>query len=239
MAKHTFHLSPLASQPLYNFLSSPFIRLALLSLNLLTILFFSIGVGLALEYIPYQADFLDLGTGNHLSEQIALGMVFVPFAWLIFLLLWHKLKKPKLHPGYYIGFDFFAALSTMAGLPLLLPFSMVVWQSNEEACDYSYHEPPPGFDACMQHVPSIMILDILGYALGLFTSFLLLVLFVLACRVCRVYDREKAAFKRVQKKGMQMKSSRGSSSLEAFVSRTDNSSLGTSSEIVVPESRAV
>lgn len=55
MAEHTFHLTPHASGRLYQFISSPVIRLIQLRIQLrftlLAILFFSVGVGHASKYV--------------------------------------------------------------------------------------------------------------------------------------------------------------------------------------------
>lgn len=52
-----------------------------------------------------------MGIDNDFCEELALGMMFLPFVWIAFPLLWHVLERPKIHPGYYIGFDLYLGLS--------------------------------------------------------------------------------------------------------------------------------
>ena len=123
MARQTFHLGPHASSPLYNFISSAIVRAALIFLTLLDIILFSIGVGFAQKYISLDLGYMDMGVSNHFFEQFALGWMFFPLAWLVFLVLWHLLKQPKIHPGYYIGLDLFVGISTITSLAVAAAFS--------------------------------------------------------------------------------------------------------------------
>ncbi|KAI4104165.1 MAG: hypothetical protein L6R37_003426 [Teloschistes peruensis] len=99
MAKHTFHLTPHASSPLYIFISSSRFRLSMFILTVLDIVLFSIGIGLGAKYIE-DRPYADLDIRTHFCEELALGIMFLPFTWLLFLLVWDALKKPKLHPVY-------------------------------------------------------------------------------------------------------------------------------------------
>ena len=122
MARHAFHLTPHASGPLYQFISSPTLRIIQLCLILFAIFFFSVGLGLASKSIP-PAPYWDLGVNNDFCDKLALGVAFLPVLWLGFLLLWHVLRKPKIHPGYYISFDLYLGLSYLSAMPVLFIFS--------------------------------------------------------------------------------------------------------------------
>ncbi|KAL8660139.1 MAG: hypothetical protein Q9226_000045 [Calogaya cf. arnoldii] len=192
MAKHTFHLTSHASSPLYQFISSPILRIIQLCLTLVAILFFSIGVGLSSKYVKPHA-YWDLGLHNDFVGKLALGLMFLPFVWLVFLLIWHLLKKPKIHPGYYIGFDLYIGLSLLTSMLVLFIFSAYILDSGEQVCDgWNYRSKKK--DLCKQYMPVIK-----------------------ACRVCDVYDREKKANKKLEKNGVALGSRSRSSSQEHIV----------------------
>ncbi|KAI4242666.1 MAG: hypothetical protein L6R40_003887 [Gallowayella cf. fulva] len=201
MTKHTFHLTPHASTRLYHIISSPLLRLVQLSLTLLSILFFSIGAGLADKYIG-AAPYADLGLYSDFCEKFSLGWVFLHVIWLVFLLVWHGLNKPKLHPGYYIGIDLYLGISTLAAMATMFAFSAFTspeWGGGEDDCQ----EPS---DSCTKHWTSIRGVDNAAYAFAFPVAYVLcpispirvtfviamhLIIFGVACRVCTVYDREK------------------------------------------------
>ncbi|KAL8850187.1 MAG: hypothetical protein Q9221_004873 [Calogaya cf. arnoldii] len=194
MVKHTFHLTSHASSPLYQFISSPIPRTIQLCLTLLAILFFSIGVGLSSKYVrsyPYW----DLGFNNDYAGKLALGLMFLPFVWLGFLLIWHLLKKPKIHPGYYIGFDLYIGLSLLTSMLVLFIFSAYILDSGQQVCDGWRH------GLCEQYVPVIKGVFITAFAFAWIVSYSLMhwIFFVVACRVCDVYDREKKVNKKLEK----------------------------------------
>ncbi|KAL8789631.1 MAG: hypothetical protein Q9213_001067 [Squamulea squamosa] len=187
MAQYAFHLTPHASTSLYQFVSSPTLRAIQLCLTLISIFFFSIGVGLADQYIKYTP-YWDLGITNDFAEKLALGMMFLPFAWIVFLLTWHVFKKPKLHPGYYIGFDLYIALSTLTVMPLMLVYSSPIMDSPSNVCDgWEYRNGP----TCRHFLADF-------------------VFFCVACRICVIYDHEKRANKKLGKKGVELESQRTS-----------------------------
>ena len=168
MARHTFHLGPHACTPLYNVVSSSLVRVTLILLTLLDIVLFSIGVGLAQKYIEPDVGYMDMGVSNHFFEQFALGWMFFPLSWLVFLVIWQILKKPKIHPGYYIGLDLFVGLSTITSLAVAAAFSAPL-QGPDGCIDYS--EPNSLSEiTCANHQASIKGLDIAAYTLGFFVS---------------------------------------------------------------------
>lgn len=172
MAKHTFHLTPHASSPLYIFISSPRFRLSMLILTVLDIILFSIGVGLASKYIEDRS-YGDLGISTHVCEELALGMMFLPFTWLLFLLVWDALKKPKLHPGYYIGFDCFIALSTTTAVVVAMVFSAVVNAGGlgSDTCGQNKYHRTLAERRCLQHLKPLRNLDILAYAVAIWIGY--------------------------------------------------------------------
>ncbi|KAL8679964.1 MAG: hypothetical protein Q9186_003780 [Xanthomendoza sp. 1 TL-2023] len=153
MTKRTFHLTPLASTPLYRFISSPGLRLIQLFLSLLAILFFSIGVALAKKYIRPQF-YGDLGLKCDFCEKFALAWMFLHVIWLVFLLVWYVLKKPKLHPGYYIGIDLYLGITTAMAMGWLIFFSALVngayWGFDDTKC-----KEPKQWERCAKHLTSI------------------------------------------------------------------------------------
>ncbi|CAL8579483.1 hypothetical protein XPA_005227 [Xanthoria parietina] len=192
MAKHTFHLTPHAAGRLFQFISSPIIRLIQLCFTLLAILFFSVGVGLASRYVrpcPYG----DLGIDNDFCEKLALGMMFLSFVWIAFLLLWHVLERAKIHPGYYIGFDLYLGLSHLTLISVLFVFSAYILGSADQVCAGSSDREES--ETCDQHVPLIKRVYITAYAFAWIVSLMHWIFFGVACRVCDVYDREKKANK--------------------------------------------
>ncbi|KAL8773918.1 MAG: hypothetical protein Q9209_001348 [Squamulea sp. 1 TL-2023] len=212
MARHTFHLTPHASTRLYQFVSSPTPRVIQLCLTLFAIFFFSIGVGLADKYIK-PTPYWDLGSTNDFAEKLALGMTFLPFGWLVFLLTWHVFKKPKLHPGYYIGFGLYIALSILIVMPFMLVFSSPVMDSPSNVCEgwgYWNRVNEPALANCMQHVPAIRGIDITAYAFAIAVGLVEFVFFCVACRVCAIYDHQKRANKKLGKKGVELASQRTS-----------------------------
>ncbi|KAI4285710.1 MAG: hypothetical protein L6R38_000448 [Xanthoria sp. 2 TBL-2021] len=214
MAKHTFHLTPHASSRLYQFISSPILRLIQFCLTLLAILFFSIGVGLASKYVkPYP--YWDLGIHNDFCEKLALGMMFLPFVWIAFLLVWYVLKKPEIHPGYYIGFDLYVGLSHLILILVLFMFSAYILDSANQVCAGSSHRKE--VEVCDQHVPLIKLVYITAYAFAWIVALMHWIFFGVACRVCDVYDREKKANKKLEKKGVVLESRSRSSSQEHIV----------------------
>ena len=144
MAKHTFHLTPHASSRLYQFVSSPTLRIIQLCLILLAIFFFSVGNGLASKYI-LPSPYWDLGIDNDFCDKVALGVAFLPVLWIGFLLLWHVLRKPKIHPGYYIGFDLYLGLSYLTAMAVLFVFS-AYFLAADQVCSSS---------SCQGHVSAI------------------------------------------------------------------------------------
>ncbi|KAL9581633.1 MAG: hypothetical protein Q9212_003782 [Teloschistes hypoglaucus] len=172
MAKHTFHLTPHASSPLYIFISSPRFRLSMFVLTVLDIIVFSIGIGLASKYIE-DRPYADLGISTHFCEELALGMMFLPFTWLLFLLVWDALKKPKLHPGYYIGFDCYIALSTTTAVVVAMVFSAVVTAGGlgSDTCGQNKYHRTPGEQRCLQHLKPLRNLDILAYAVAIWIGY--------------------------------------------------------------------
>lgn len=166
MNRHVFHLSAAASSPLYHFIASPRIRLAILCINFLAILLFSLGVGLGKKYIPLD-NIWDTSLDNFFPEVLALGVMFMPFVWLVFLLNWHLLKRPLIHPGYYVGFDLYIALSILTALGTVINLSAPVLHIDRSPCAYSSESGAgPTYSSCMQHITSIQNLDIVAYALG-------------------------------------------------------------------------
>ncbi|KAL8693095.1 MAG: hypothetical protein Q9218_002019 [Villophora microphyllina] len=230
MTKHTFHLTPHASSPLYNLISSQRFRLSILILTVLDIILFSIGVGLGAKWVVEDPGYLDLAIGTHFCEKLALGMMFLPFTWLLFLLVWDLLNKPKLHPGYYIGFDCYVAVSTITSLTVLMVFSAVVaaGDGGSAACGENSYRLSSEERTCMKHLKPLKNLDILAYALAIWIGILHFCLFAIACRVCTVYGREKNANKQLQQKGVRLQSPKGSSSEERIVvpSRDESNSRG-------------
>lgn len=172
MDKHTFHLTPHASSPLYNFVSSSRFRLSMLLLTLIDIVLFSIGVGLGAKWIEDEP-YADLGISTHFCEELALGMMFLPFFWLLFLLVWNALGKPKLHPGYYIGFDFYIGVSTVTAVVVAMVFSSVVYATSlgSDTCGQDSHHPSPAEQRCMQHLKPLRNLDILAYAVAIWIGY--------------------------------------------------------------------
>ena len=170
---NSFHESPLASRPLYNFISSPLLRLTLFLLTLVDIVLFSIGVGLAAEYLVRRRGYWDQSIDNYFLERAALGTMFIPFAWLAYLLGHLLMKKPKLHPGFYIGFDLYVALSIAAALSVAVWLSAPLFHEDE-------HQACPGwpdgrftsqYAACAEHLlPLIKRLDWAAYILGFVIS---------------------------------------------------------------------
>ncbi|KAL8632747.1 hypothetical protein Q9189_001452 [Teloschistes chrysophthalmus] len=175
----------------------------MLILTVLDIILFSIGVGLASKYIEDRS-YGDLGISTHVCEELALGMMFLPFTWLLFLLVWDALKKPKLHPGYYIGFDCFIALSTTTAVVVAMVFSAVVNAGGlgSDTCGQNKYHRTLAERRCLQHLKPLRNLDILAYAVAIWIGILHLCLFAMACRVCTVYDREKKANQKLQQKGV-------------------------------------
>ncbi|KAL8769608.1 MAG: hypothetical protein Q9209_004405 [Squamulea sp. 1 TL-2023] len=170
MTKRTFHLTPHASSRLYRFISSPTFRLIHLSFTLLAIFFFSIGVGLAHKYIEADS-YWDLGLTNDFPEKVSLGLMFLSFVWLVFSLFWRVLKKPKLHPGYYVGFDLYIGLSLVSALATLFAYSEVVFGYDFDICDHSWyiygmHDDVSAEARCTRHLPAIRGIDITAYSFG-------------------------------------------------------------------------
>ncbi|KAL8907678.1 MAG: hypothetical protein Q9207_001246 [Kuettlingeria erythrocarpa] len=164
MTRHVFRLSAAASSPLYKLISSTRIRLAILCINFPAIFLFSLGVGLGKKYVPLD-NVWDTSTDNSFPEVLALGVMFMPFVWLVFLLNWHLLKKTLIHPGYYVGFDLYIALSLFTALGTVINLSAPV--SHGSPCAHSGDlGGGPTYSSCMQHITSIRILDIVAYALG-------------------------------------------------------------------------
>ncbi|KAI4251039.1 MAG: hypothetical protein LQ352_005100 [Teloschistes flavicans] len=190
----------------------------MLLLTLIDIVLFSIGVGLGAKWIEDEP-YADLGISTHFCEELALGMMFLPFFWLLFLLVWNALGKPKLHPGYYIGFDFYIGVSTVTAVVVAMVFSSVVYATSlgSDTCGQDSHHPSPAEQRCMQHLKPLRNLDILAYAVAIWIGILHLCLFAMACRVCTVYDREKKANKKLQQKGVRLQSPRDSRSEERIV----------------------
>ncbi|KAL8912669.1 MAG: hypothetical protein Q9171_002394 [Xanthocarpia ochracea] len=219
MTKHAFHLTRHASSHLYQFVSSPNLRLIQFCLTLVAIFFFSIGVGLAKKYVkPYS--YWDLGTKNDFCEKVALGFMFVPFPWLAFLLVWHVLKKPKIHPGYYIGFDLYLGLSVLAAMLVLFNFSAYVLGTPSSVCDgWRYRKDPnlPALERCIRHAPAIRGIYCTAYVFAWIVGLMHVMFFGVACRVCDVYDREKKANNRLEKTGVILRSQSRSSSREHIV----------------------
>ncbi|KAL8777841.1 MAG: hypothetical protein Q9213_007685 [Squamulea squamosa] len=171
MTKPTFHLTPHASSRLYRFISSPTLRLIHLSFTLFAIFFFSIGVGLAHKYIEADS-YWDLGFTNDLPEKVSLGLMFLSLIWVVFPLVWHSLKKPPIHPGYYIGFDLYVGLSLLSALATLFVYSEVIFGYEFDVCDhpaYTYGIPDDALAEarCSQHLPAIRGIDITAYSFGL------------------------------------------------------------------------
>ncbi|KAL8817133.1 MAG: hypothetical protein Q9223_003978 [Gallowayella weberi] len=217
MTKYTFHLTPHASTPLYRFISSPILRLIQLFLTLLAILFFSVGDGLAEKYIGTQY-YGDLGVTSDFCEKFALGWMSLHIIWLVFLLLWYVMKKPKLHPGYYIGIDLYLGISAATAMAVMVAFSYIVdgtgWGFDNTDCK----EPP---EWCARHFTAIRGVDTAAYAFACLVAYVLsfafpirvilgsmlmsssslmhLVYFCVACRVCTLYDREKKEIDEPQK----------------------------------------
>ena len=168
MTGHTFHLGPHACSPLYNFITSSIVRVTFIFLTLLDIILFSIGVGLARRYISPDVGHMDMGISSHFFEQFALGWMFFPLAWLMFLIFWQQLKKPKIHPGYYIGLDLFVGTSTITSLTFSVVYSGPL--QGPYGCFLSDEPASPSDIACTKHQASIKNLDIAAYALGLLVS---------------------------------------------------------------------
>ncbi|KAL8921116.1 MAG: hypothetical protein Q9208_005869 [Pyrenodesmia sp. 3 TL-2023] len=167
MTKDAFHLSSIASSPLYNFIASPRVRLALLCGNNLDILLFSVGLGLTRKHIPYDSDYFDFGLYNSFPETLAVGLMFMPFAWLVFLLVWHQSKRSAIHPGYYVGFDLDIAVSIIIALTMTMPFSAIFLQDDRESCRHrSQPGEVPSYSDCMQHVRSIENLNTVAYGVA-------------------------------------------------------------------------
>ncbi|KAL8652489.1 MAG: hypothetical protein Q9210_002650 [Variospora velana] len=159
---NTFHLSPQASSPLYNLISSPLVHYTLLTLSLLSILLFSITVGYAEKHIPSREGYYDLAHDNHFYEELALGFSFLPFVWLTWLLVWHQvLKKPKIHPGKYVGYDLIVAIPLIAAYAMTTFLSPALFESSNSVCI----SPPngPEYDGCELHKTVLFRLAITAY----------------------------------------------------------------------------
>ena len=165
MANHTFHLTRHANSPLYEIISSPFFRLLHLALICLSILLFGAGIGLASKYVPVDPGFLDLGISSDFAEKLAMGILFMSLIWSIFLLAWHLAKRPKIHPGYYIGFDFYVFVSMVVALSMAIALSATV-EYDLSICDPTSSRDHQSRPACEDHVEQIKGLDITAYILA-------------------------------------------------------------------------
>ncbi|KAL8957433.1 MAG: hypothetical protein Q9193_005293 [Seirophora villosa] len=238
MIKQSFHLSPEASSPLYNLISSPLVHFIFLVLSLVSVLLFSITVGYAARHIPTRTGWYDLSEDNHFYEELALAFSFLPFVWLAFLLLWHRvLKRPKIHPGYYIGFDLTIALALIGTYAMTTTLSPALFQRAADICGYPARGPD--YDACKRHKAVLFGLAITAYVFGYIMVILLLIRFAIACRVCFVYDRSKADKRLLQRLSAQMGRPSRSTSLDNIIPPPGNGGYGPSREHVVLESRMV
>lgn len=131
-------------------------------------LFFSVGVGLASRYVRSYS-YGDLGIDNDFCEKLALGMMFLHFVWIAILLLCHVLERPKIHTGYYIGFDLYLGLSQLTLISVLFVFSAYILGSADQVCAGSSDRKKS--ETCDQHVPFIRRVYITAYAFAWITSY--------------------------------------------------------------------
>ncbi|KAL8950665.1 MAG: hypothetical protein Q9222_003302 [Ikaeria aurantiellina] len=156
MMKRNCYLSSYVSAPPSDTISSQVFHLVHVSLTVLAILLFSIGVGITTKYGP---------PGSGYCTQLALGILFFPITWTFFCAVSHVSKTPRLRPRYNVAYDLYIGESVLTGIIIATRLSTVVSGYHEDVtCDGSKNLVAPGASGlCIPQAPPIMHLDMLAF----------------------------------------------------------------------------